>query len=159
MFEYLGGIFTLIILIILRRKQSNCILCWSKAVCSVTHILPIILSIPWRDDDTVIHQLDVITSWNLAIFRPRVVKRDITWCLTWEKTRSLLFTNYLRRGKLFHNSGWHCVERVKIVLRLEEILTKSCSCKTGKGITNIWGHYHDVRLVCTLSSRLPCCYR
>ena len=56
----------------------------------MTHILPIILCIPWRDDDTVIHQLDAIISWNLAIFRPRVVKRNITCCLTSEKTRTLL---------------------------------------------------------------------
>ena len=28
-------------------------------------------------------------------------------------------------------------------MRPREILTKSCSCKIVKGITNIRGHYHD----------------
>ena len=35
---------------------------------------------------------------------------------------------------------------------------KSCSCRTVKGIRNILGHYHDIRLVYALSGGLLCCY-
>ena len=78
--------------IILESEQGDFICCGAKAVCSVTHINAVIVCIMRCDNDTVIHNLDVITNWNLATFRPRVVKWRITGCQAREETQGLLFT-------------------------------------------------------------------